>query len=203
MDQSKRVSAKKVPLLNLPPRNSQNSHRRRNSHGDNKDFDIKSIERIAEQYRQLDKSINEIKNIDLDSMTHIKDLLSEIKACVLFDNNNIGDEIKIIRDKIHELSTKHSLSPRILSRIDAIVGNTQMTILKFDRFVKEYKSEARLDKNNKELHILIENHNKEIINHLDNVQKQLTLIDQRLNVLNQRFSILDQRVAYIEHCFTP
>ena len=144
-----------------------------------------SIERAADRYKVISKSIDDIKSqLHPDSLTEIRDLLDEIKSCVLFDNLNIGSEIKSMRHNIYNLVMGIESSPRILSRVDAIVGNGQVILTKLGATKREIVED-------------LESHDEALHRKLDRIIKTQEELLETQSELEQRIKSIESIILKI------
>jgi hypothetical protein len=99
---------------------------------------IVSLERASAQYKNISKSIDDIKeHLNDNSLSSIKDILNDLRTHILFEYLNIGHEIKSVKSNLGTIISGMESSPRVISRVDAVVGNGQALINRFDGMKKE------------------------------------------------------------------
>lgn len=109
---SEEISNKKKlpPPLNLEPVKLQRS----------KSFDnVDGFEKLLKSHRETYEDIEDIKK-----------KLSIIQSSVKYDDADIRKELKEILEHVNSLVSESDRAPRVLSRCDAIVGNTQGILTK-------------------------------------------------------------------------
>lgn len=159
MDDDGYLPVRRVPSLNIPNSEpSPSSIDRRVSESDIEDNTERTYFRLLlDEYKNITKEVNEIK-----------ETVSILKECILFEELNIGSEIKNIRKDLYSLVVDFSKTPRMLSRCDAAVGNTQMLINRFEKMRKEMTDD------------------KNIMNNMNNLQNSINTIIKRLNRIDRK-----------------
>jgi len=212
-----KLSSEKIPPLDLAFTKSNPEKSRRYSN--NRELEL-HLEKMTKQYKKLNKYVAGIKNLDVESIETITNLLYEIREYLLSSDDNDGNdmrtELKTLKNNLDSFVGEVKYSPRLLSRADAAVSNARLLINKFDTFSNEIQID--LDKHNSEctihfnkiyneLQMLVEKTDREFINNKscnlneklndtsnDRVLKQLALIDVKLDEISGKIDKIDQRL---------
>jgi hypothetical protein len=110
----KKGKLQRVPSLDLDKVNKMVS---RNNLTRNKSVDSIQSDEISKLLRSYRETYDDIEDI--------KHKLAIIESCVKYEDFELRKEIKEIRNHVDSLISESQRTPRMISRCDAIVGNTQ------------------------------------------------------------------------------
>lgn len=128
------ITPVRVPSLNLTIVKSENINKlqvkatRGNRRGSEGDITNESV-RNSRIFTQHQETLREIETI--------KSQLEVIRSCVLLDDLKIGSEIVEIKKQVQNIFKEIENTPRLISRCDATVGNTQMILSRMIEHKKE------------------------------------------------------------------
>jgi hypothetical protein len=132
---------------------------RRGSEGDIHNESVRNSNSIRQILTHHRKTLIEIETI--------KSQLEVIRSCVFLEDLKIGNEIVEIKKQVHSIFKEIESTPRLLSRCDATVGNTQMIL-------------SRLIDTKKEIVENISSHDTIVLDMLEMVLKLNNSISSRL-----------------------
>nr|QBK85834.1 MAG: hypothetical protein LCMAC101_04290 [Marseillevirus LCMAC101] len=126
------------------------------------------------EYHKIDESIKEVKKI-----------LNEMKTCIIRDDTDIGQDITSIKMDVHNILTSSERSPRMLSKFDAVVANSQLLLSHFDD-----KTDA-LSEN-------IVNRDSVIVDTLIDLSRSVEDLNTKVNMVSEKISSIEKVIGASE-----
>jgi len=120
----------------------------------------------------------ELHKIDT-SIEEVKKILNEMKSCIIRDDTDIGQEITSIKIDVHNILTSSDRSPRVLSKVDAVVANSQLLISHFDD-----KSDALTED--------IINRDNVVVETLMSLTRLVRDVDQKVDLLTEKLDAIEK-----------
>ena len=111
--------------------------------------------------------------------------VEEIKDAILCDGLNLGNEIKSIRGELNGLvhESVHSPRTKILSRMDATIGNTQMLLKSIHTLMNELKHVY-------EAVDVIESRDASLLSELKYIRENIDTLTQRMEGMDTKIDHL-------------
>ncbi len=134
--------------------------------------------------KSVDSLVLESRKINL-LVKDLKEILNEIKATIIYNDADIIKDIASIKYDVHNILTSSDRSPRMLSKIDAVVANSQLLISRFDDRSKVLSAE-------------IVTHDRTVVNSLTNLTVQLMQIEEKMDLLSEKVDLLSEKISDVE-----
>ena len=169
-----------IPQLDFSRIENKRVLKRRNSDSEiisNRSLKRKNIDDVIQKHKETCVLIKEIH-----------DQLDKIKKSN-YDESALSSSIKELRNIIDNLDSKDT--PRLLSRCDALVGNTRLTVENTHTIISNSKNTLKYLKNIDEE---AEQHDIISITILTDILKEINDIKYEISQLNKRIDLLSTRI---------